>query len=133
MESLFQTRIKRQLRRARARSKALHAKTVAAALAELEHRGSRSGYAAGVIEGWSRWSGADLPGKARQNGAHYAEMRQRAASALEAAGGRVIPTEHGLRVTAVLVPGVEVDGCPAYVTPRGIAIKASGATNYKHV
>ena len=133
MESLFQTRIKRQLRRARARSGALHARTVAAALEGLRCGGSRSGYAERVIDGRARWSGADLRGAARHYGAHYAEMRQRSSAALTAAGGEVIPTEHGLLLTAVLIPGVEVDGCPVYATANGIAARAGGAANYRHV
>jgi hypothetical protein len=80
----------------------------------------RALYARAVIEGYQRWSGADLKGKAKKYGAGYAAQRQAARLSLYAAGGCIIPMRHGLLVTAVHITDT-VEGFEIYETPLGIA------------
>ncbi|CAB4139954.1 hypothetical protein UFOVP408_45 [uncultured Caudovirales phage] len=84
----------------------------------------RAQYARDVIEGDQRWSGADLRGKAKKFGAGYARQRNRARTALFAAGGCIVAIDRGLNVTATVV-GTDDMGRTIYQTTRGIAVQVS--------
>ena len=66
----------------------------------LRARGNRSHYARDVLRGWQNWSGSDLKGAAKKFGAGYAVERAAARSALFAAGGQLVPVDHGRLVAA---------------------------------
>jgi hypothetical protein len=85
---------------------------------------SRARYARDVIEGYQRWSGADLRGKARKFGAGYARQRTRARTALFAAGGMILAINNGRHVTAVPV-GTDDYGHAIYATPNGVAVQVT--------
>ena len=85
---------------------------------------SRARYARDVIEGYQRWSGADLKGKARKFGAGYARQRTRARTALFDAGGMILAVDHGRHVTAVPV-GTDDYGNAVYATPSGAAVQVT--------
>jgi len=91
----------------------------------------RGAYAANVVRGRQRWSGADLQGKARKFGASYARQRRKARAALEMAGGDVIATEHGRLRTAVQVC-VDDYGREVYATHAGYAVVHT-ASQCKHI
>jgi len=61
----------------------------------------RQRYAAEVIRGQRRWSGADLKGKAKQYSGSYERQRNLAQVAFMRAGGLILPINEGLRVSAV--------------------------------
>ena len=85
----------------------------------------RQGYAADVILGRQRWSGADLRGAARRWGAVYAQQRRDAARAWLAAGGDMVAVDHGLIVGGVVI-AVGPDGCVVYETTAGRATQRAG-------
>lgn len=60
----------------------------------------RATYARDVLYGRKRWSGADLRGKARRYGGHYADSRGKALDALQSAGGFTVVIDRGLIVAA---------------------------------
>lgn len=84
----------------------------------------RARYARDVIEGYQRWSGSDLRGKARKYGAGYARQRTRARTALFAAGGMILAVDRGRHVTAVPV-GTDDYGNAVYATPSGTAVQVT--------
>ena len=84
----------------------------------------RARYARDVIEGYQRWSGSDLRGKARKFGAGYARQRTRARTALFDAGGMILAVDHGRHVTAVPV-GTDDYGRAIYQTPNGVAVQVT--------
>ena len=90
---------------------------------------SRQHYAAAVLCGAQRWSGADLMGKAKKYGASYAAQRGHAGLALRRAGGCVVAIENGLLVTGVRV-GQDDFGDAIFSTERGPRVQktASRAT-----
>jgi hypothetical protein len=85
---------------------------------------TRARYARDVIEGYQRWSGSDLKGKARKFGAGYARQRNRARTALFDAGGMILSVDHGRHVTAVCV-GTDDYWQAIYQTPNGTAVQAT--------
>lgn len=91
----------------------------------------RANYAKAVISGWQLWSGADLKGKAARYGHAYLQQRRNARKALHAAGGHVVPIEHGLLVTAAQI-GTDDYGCAIYETVYGVYV-ASGRKNLVRV
>ena len=102
----------------------------ARALQHLTAR-QRAGYAGDVLRGAQRWSGADLRGKARKYGAHYARQRAIASRAWWAAGGRLLAIEHGRIVSAVPV-GMDDYGDAIYSTRAGTYRAPNSAqTNFR--
>jgi len=85
---------------------------------------NRARYARDVIHGDQRWSGADLRGKAKKFGAGYARQRNRARTALFAAGGMILAVDRGRHVTAVPV-GTDDYGHAIYATPSGTAVQVT--------
>ena len=84
----------------------------------------RAYYARDVIAGKQRWSGADLKGKARRYGGHYAGQRVRAAWALGEAGGLIITTHNGRHVTAARI-GMDDYGNQLFATLRGTVVQTT--------
>lgn len=81
---------------------------------------ARQCYARDVLDGRQAWSGADLRGAASTWGGSYARQRGKAAQALRAAGGVILPGENNRLCTAVLI-GTDDYGNAVYATRHGFA------------
>lgn len=86
----------------------------------------RARYAQAVITGDRLWSGADIKGHAKRWSSSYALQRAKARYAVEAAGGLVLPINHGFLVTAVPV-GQDDYGNALYKTTHGTAVQHTAA------
>lgn len=80
-------------------SNTLHS-VITKARAILAERHPRAAYADNVLMGRQAWSGADIKGKARRYGGHYAQQRARAATALADSGGLILAIDKGKLVSA---------------------------------
>lgn len=83
---------------------------------------TRQNYARDVIMGYQAWSGADLKGKARRYGGGYARQRDTARSAVNAAGGLVLPVGNAGRLCLCERIGMDDMGNALYATTQGPAV-----------
>jgi hypothetical protein len=87
----------------------------------------RQFYAADVIRGYQRWSGADLKGKAKRYGYGYFVQRNKAWRAFRESGGAIVAVNRGLLVGAVLI-GQDDYGNAIYDTTRGTSVQHTAST-----